>query len=60
MQGLGDVVAKVTQVTGIAAAVKAVLGDDCGCEARRERMNAMFPFQTKKIKDGNNTRLDSK
>jgi hypothetical protein len=66
MKGLGDVVAKVTEVTGIAAAVKAIVGDDCGCAARRERMNAMFPFQTgkdqyytEKIKDGNNTSLDS-
>ena len=66
MQGLGDVVAKVTQVTGIAAAVKAIVGDDCGCAARKERMNAMFPFQTgkdqyytEKIKDGN-TSLDKK
>ena len=59
MQGLGDVVEHVAKVTGIAAAVKAIVGDDCGCEARRERMNAMFPFQTKKIKDGN-TSLDKK
>ena len=48
MKGLGDMVAKVTESTGIAAAVKAVAGDNCGCAARRERMNAMFPFQTGK------------
>jgi hypothetical protein len=48
MKGLGDVVAKVTEVTGIAAAVKAIVGDDCGCAARRDALNAMFPFQTGK------------
>lgn len=59
MQGLGDVVEHVAKVTGIASAVKAYVGDDCGCAARKERMNAMFPFQTgkdqyytEKIKDG--------
>ena len=44
MKGLGDVVAKVTQVTGIAAAVKAIVGDDCGCAARRDALNREFPF----------------
>jgi transketolase C-terminal domain/subunit len=47
MKGLGDVVAKVTEVTGIAAAVKAIVGDDCGCAARRERLNQMYDFRTK-------------
>jgi hypothetical protein len=57
MKGLGDVVEHVAKVTGVAAAVKAVAGDDCGCAARRARMNEKFPFETKKIKDGNNTSL---
>jgi transketolase C-terminal domain/subunit len=47
MKGLGDVVAKVTEVTGIAAAVKAIVGDDCGCAARKERLNQMYDFRTK-------------
>jgi hypothetical protein len=48
MKGLGDVVEHVAKVTGVAAAVKAVAGDDCGCAARRDALNAMFPFQTGK------------
>lgn len=54
MKGLGDVVAKVTESTGIAAAVKAVAGDNCGCAARRDALNRMFPFnkeETNKLKD---------
>lgn len=38
---LGDWVAKVTKVTGIAAAVKAVAGDNCGCGARQEKLNRL-------------------
>lgn len=50
MKGLGDMVAKVTESTGIAAAVKAVAGDNCGCTARRDALNRMFPFN--KPEDG--------
>jgi hypothetical protein len=46
MEGLGDLVAKVTEVTGIKAVVKAVVGDDCGCAERQKKMNDMFPFNT--------------
>ncbi|MEN9750925.1 MAG: hypothetical protein RIR23_1000 [Pseudomonadota bacterium] len=44
MKGLGDVVEKVAKVTGIAAAVKSVAGDNCGCAARRDALNRVFPF----------------
>lgn len=57
MKGLGDVVAKVTESTGIAAAVKAVVGDDCGCAARRDALNRMFPFN--KTDDGKNSSVDT-
>lgn len=42
-RGFGDVVKKVADVTGISAAVERVAGD-CGCQGRRETLNAMFPF----------------
>jgi len=58
MKGLGDVVAKVTEVTGIAAAVKSVVGDDCGCAARRDALNRVFPFN--KPQDGKDSSLDKK
>jgi len=50
MKGLGDVVEHVAKVTGVAAAVKAVAGDDCGCAARRDALNRVFPFN--KPQDG--------
>jgi hypothetical protein len=58
MQGLGDVVEHVAKVTGIAAAVKAFVGDDCGCAARRDALNREFPF--KKPQDGKDSSLDKK
>jgi len=40
--GLGDVITKVTEVTGIKAVVEAI-SDDCGCAARAETLNKLFP-----------------
>lgn len=36
---LGDTIAKVTKATGIDKLVKAVVGNDCGCDERREKLN---------------------
>jgi hypothetical protein len=58
MKGLGDVVEHVAKVTGVAAAVKAVAGDDCGCAARRDALNRVFPFN--KPQDGKDSSLDKK
>lgn len=44
-RGLGDVVAKVAQATGVAAAVKAVAGEGCGCGKRRAALNRAVPFK---------------
>lgn len=44
-RGLGDVVAKVAQATGVAAAVKAVAGEGCGCGKRRAALNRAVPFR---------------
>jgi hypothetical protein len=43
-KGLGDVVESITQATGIDKVAKAILGDDCGCEERKEKLNQLFPF----------------
>jgi hypothetical protein len=48
MEGLGDLVAKVTEVTGIKAVVESVAGKDCGCAQRQQKLNEMFPFNTSK------------
>ncbi|QDP51097.1 MAG: hypothetical protein Unbinned3907contig1000_40 [Prokaryotic dsDNA virus sp.] len=42
VEGLGDVVEKITEATGIKKAVKTVFGDDCGCEERKEKLNNLF------------------
>ena len=44
-KGLGDTVAKVTKATGIDKIVKAVVGDDCGCDKRKELLNKWFPYK---------------
>ena len=46
IEGLGDLVEKVTEVTGIKKAVKAVFGDDCGCDERKEKLNKLLSFKT--------------
>ena len=43
-KGLGDTIAKITKATGIDKVAKKVLGDDCGCEERKAKLNKMFPY----------------
>ena len=43
-KGLGDTIAKITKATGIDKVAKKVLGDDCGCSDRKEKLNKMFPY----------------
>ena len=45
--GLGDVVADVTNITGVdrlAKAYEELTGKPCGCEARREKLNQLVPL----------------
>jgi hypothetical protein len=43
-KGLGDTIAKITEVTGIDKVAKFVLGEDCGCDERKEKLNKLFPY----------------
>lgn len=43
-EGLGDSIEKITEATGIKAAVKFVAGEDCGCDKRKESLNKMFSY----------------
>jgi len=43
-KGLGDTIAKITKATGIDKAVKAVVGEDCGCDERKETLNKLFKY----------------
>lgn len=47
-EGLGDTIEKITTATGIKAAVKWLAGDDCGCEARKEKLNQLFRYSQPK------------
>ena len=43
-KGLGDTIAKVTKATGVDKLVHALVGEDCGCDERREKLNKLFPY----------------
>lgn len=47
-KGLGDVVEDVLEKTGVGKVAKWLLGDDCGCEDRKDRLNELFPFRNTK------------
>jgi hypothetical protein len=47
-EGLGDTVEQVLEVTGIAKVAKWLLGEDCGCDERKEKLNELFPYRKPK------------
>ena len=44
-EGLGDTVEKVLEVTGVAKVAKWLLGEDCGCDERKAKLNSLFPYR---------------
>lgn len=49
-QGLGDTIEKITETTGIKAAVEMfskATGIDCGCEERKAKLNELFSYTRK-------------
>jgi hypothetical protein len=51
-KGLGDTVEKITKATGIKAVVDAfadATGLDCGCDARKEKLNKLFPYKRAEV-----------
>jgi hypothetical protein len=49
MEGLGDLVAKVTEATGIKKVVDAAFPNgNCGCAERQQKLNDLFPFNSPK------------
>ena len=44
-EGLGDTVEKVLEVSGVAKLAKWVMGEDCGCDERKEKLNKLFPYR---------------
>ena len=47
-KGLGDIVETVLKATGVDKVAKWILGEDCGCEARKETLNRLFPYRKPK------------
>lgn len=47
--GLGDVIEKVAKATGIDKVVKAVAGEDCGCDERKERFNNISLWRKRNV-----------
>ena len=43
-KGLGDTVENVLKATGVDKVAKFVLGEDCNCDKRKEKLNKMFPY----------------
>jgi glycerol dehydrogenase-like iron-containing ADH family enzyme len=46
-KGLGDTIAKITEVTGIKKVAEAfanATGKDCGCAKRQDTLNRLFPY----------------
>lgn len=43
--GLGDTVEKVLEATGIAKVAKFIMGEDCNCNERKAKLNAIFPYR---------------
>lgn len=62
-KGLGDTIAKITSATKLdklaEAIAKAAGADDCGCKARQEKLNNLFPYKAASNKS-NFPRKDSK
>jgi len=44
-KGLGDTIERVFEKTGISKVAKWILGKDCGCEERKEKLNKLFPYK---------------
>lgn len=47
-KGLGDTIAKITEVTGIKKIVDTaneILGTECNCSRRQEALNNIFPYK---------------
>jgi hypothetical protein len=47
-KGLGDTIEKFTKATGVKTMVEKVskaTGKSCGCEARKKKLNKVFPYK---------------
>ena len=47
-KGLGDTIEKITTATGIKKFVHKTIGNDCGCNKRKNTLNKVFHYKNKK------------
>lgn len=50
-KGLGDSIEKALKATGIDKVAKVILGDDCGCQERKEALNKLYPYSRQFTED---------
>ena len=43
-EGLGDTVENILEATGIAKVAKWAMGEDCGCEERKQKLNDLWRY----------------
>ncbi|MBC8300337.1 MAG: hypothetical protein H8E55_31750 [Pelagibacterales bacterium] len=46
-KGLGDTIEEILKKTGVKYTVNKMLGEDCGCDERKEKLNEKFPYKNK-------------
>ena len=44
-KGIGDTIEEILKNTGIKYVANKVLGEDCGCDKRKEKLNEKFPYK---------------
>lgn len=47
LTGLGDIIEKITYITGIQYIIKKFIKEDCGCERRRSKLNKIIHWKKK-------------
>ena len=48
-KGLGDTVENILHATGIDKVAKFILGEDCGCDKRKEKLNELWSYTKKPL-----------
>lgn len=43
--GFGDTVEKVLKAIAVDKVAKFIMGEDCGCDERKEKLNKLFPYR---------------
>lgn len=56
---VGDKVETFLEKTGIAKVVKFLAGEDCGCDDRKKKLNAMFTFKVNCLEEDEFNYLDT-